>query len=320
MQTGVAARVIRNTGHLIASGVLVQLLGFVSVFYLARILGPADFGLIAFAGTVVTYFWLLADLGVPLSGTQEIARDPARIAAGYVTDVISLRLLLAFVSLALLLLFVIIIPRQADVKILVLLFGITLFPTAALIDWFFQGIEEMNYTALARALSKIIYVVLLFAFVHNSAGLLRIPIFQAVGGTVSTIILFAVYARRFGIAPLSFKFGKWKSILSRALPLGISMVMIQVMYSIDTVLLGFLRTDAEIGYYNAAYRIILFVISVGAVYFDAIFPLASNYFEKSVDSLRVLQRYTTRMIVSVACPMAFGGVVLAEPIMRLFYG
>jgi O-antigen/teichoic acid export membrane protein len=96
--------------------------------------------------------------------------------------------------------------------------------------------------------------------------------------------------------------------------------MIQVMYSIDTVLLGFLRTDAEVGYYNAAYKIILFVISVGAVYFDAIFPLASNYFERSLDSLKTLQRHTAKLMVSVACPMALGGLVLAGPIMRFFYG
>src|SRR4029077_13323505 len=103
MQREVAARVIRNTGHLVASGVAVQLLGFVSIFYLARILGPADFGLVTFAGAVVAYFGLLTDLGVPLSGTQQIARDRTKIAEGYVIDVLGLRLLLAFISLTLLL-------------------------------------------------------------------------------------------------------------------------------------------------------------------------------------------------------------------------
>ena len=49
---------------------------------------------------------------------------------------------------------------------------------------------------------------------------------------------------------------------------------------------------------NAAYKIILFVISMGALYFDAIFPLASNYFQTSIESLKTLQRYTARMIVS----------------------
>jgi len=320
MQREVAARVIRNTGHLVASGVAVQLLGFVSIFYLARILGPADFGLVTFAGAVVAYFGLLTDLGVPLSGTQQIARDRTKIAEGYVTDVLGLRLLLAFISLTLLLLLVLVIPRTRDVKILLLLFGITLLPGAAIIDWVFQGLEEMHYTALSRTLSKIIYVALLFALVRNSDGLLRIPVLQTVAGMISALILLAVYIRRFGVGPLSFKFASWRRIFHHALPLGISMVMIQVMYSIDTVLLGFLRTDAEVGYYNAAYKIILFVISVGAVYFDAIFPLASNYYEQSLESLKRLQRHTAKLIISLACPMALGGVVLGGPIMRLFYG
>ena len=268
---------------------------------------------------VVAYFGLLTDLGVPLSGTQQIARDRTKIAEGYVTDVLGLRLLLAFISLTLLLLLVLVIPRTRDVKILLLLFGITLLPGAAIIDWVFQGLEEMHYTALSRTLD-LIYVALLFALVRNSDGLLRIPVLQTVAGTISALILLAVYIRRFGVGPLSFKFASWKRIFHHALPLGISMVMIQVMYSIDTVLLGFLRTDAEVGYYNAAYKIILFVISVGAVYFDAIFPLASNYYEQSLESLKRLQRHTANFVVSLACPMALGGVVLGGPIMRLFYG
>src|SRR5438477_1840454 len=133
METGVAARVIKNTGHLIASGVVVQLLGFVSIFYLARILGPADFGLVAFASAIVTYFGLLADLGVPLSGTQQIARNRTKIEEGYVLDVCALRLVLAFISMVLLFLLALVIPKSTDVKVLLLLFGITLFPSAALI-------------------------------------------------------------------------------------------------------------------------------------------------------------------------------------------
>lgn len=112
----------------------------------------------------------------------------------------------------------------------------------------------------------------------------------------------------------------WRNLLRQALPIGISLIMIRIIYNIDTVMLGFMRSDVEIGYYNAAYKIILPLIMVGVVYLDAIFPVLSNYYKTSLDSFTKLQNYTTKLMVAVALPLTMGGTILAKPIMNLVYG
>jgi O-antigen/teichoic acid export membrane protein len=111
-----------------------------------------------------------------------------------------------------------------------------------------------------------------------------------------------------------------RMIVKQSLPLGISMGLIQVIYYLDTILLGFMRSDAEVGMYNAAYKIVLFVIMAGAFYFDAIFPVIAQYYKTSLGAIQKLLSYSARLVAILAIPMGIGGALLARPILHLFYG
>ena len=93
-----------------------------------------------------------------------------------------------------------------------------------------------------------------------------------------------------------------------------------MLYSGDTVILGFLSTTNEVGLYNAAYKIILFIITLGATYFDAIFPVASRYYQESLPSLDRLLSATIKLGVCLGVPMVILGFMSAKTIILLFYG
>jgi len=314
-----AQRIIKNTASLLFLGIISQLIGFAAVIYLARVLGPGGFGKINFAIAIITYFTLIANMGLPLLGTREIAREKDKI-KDYIGNILILRLCLALLGFCLLLLLAFFLNKPLEIKYLIIFYGFGFIPSALLLDWAFQGVEKMEYIGLGNILATAIYVVLVLSFVKSPEQILLIPCFQVAGSLLAAAILFSIFAKNFGKPVFKIDLVFWKSLIRQSLPIGFSLIMAQIFYNIDTVMLGFMRSDEEVGYYNAAYKIIMLFIFVIGVYHDAIFPVISNYYKTSLDSLRKLLSVTQELMVAVAVPLAVGGTILARPIINLLYG
>jgi O-antigen/teichoic acid export membrane protein len=312
-------RIAKNASSLLISGVVAQVLGFFAVVYLARVLGPSDFGKITFATAIITYFTMATHLGLPILGIREIARDTSRI-NDYFANIIAVRLCLAALGYALLVLLVFLLHKPLALKKLLLLYGIGLFFSALTIDWIFQGTERMEYIGIGRILSAAVYSGLVFLLVRGREQLFFVPYSQVAGMSIAVLVLLGAFIRHFGKPRFELHPPRCRNILRQSMPVGIAIIMIQVIYNVDTVMLGFMRSDAEIGYYNAAYKIILPLIMVGSIYFDAVFPVISNYFETSRESLQRLQSFNAKLVTIVVFPLSIGGTFLAQPIMNLVYG
>ena len=314
-----AQRIAKNAVSLLFSGIISQLIGFAAVIYLARVLGPGNFGKITFVIAIVAYFSLIANMGLPLLGTREIAkgRDKTR---DYVGNILTLRLCLALLGFGLLLLLALFLNKSIEIKYLILLYGLGLIPSALLLDWVFQGIEKMEYIGLGKTLSIAIYVILVLSFVKSPEQLLLIPCFQVAGSLLAALILFCLSVKTLGKLTFKVDLMLWKNLLRQSLPIGFSLAIAQLFFTIDTVMLGFMRNDEEVGYYNAAYKIIMLFIMAVMAYHDAIFPVISHFHKTSLDSLIKLISGTERLMIAIAMPLAVGGFILARPIIELLYG
>jgi O-antigen/teichoic acid export membrane protein len=178
----------------------------------------------------------------------------------------------------------------------------------------------MEFIGIGRFLTGALFLFLVFFFVSNDRQLARVPVFQAAGGFLSASVLLSVYVSKYGIFRFKIRWDRCKSLLWQALPLGASILLIQVIYSIDTVMLGFLRNEAEVGYYNAAYKIILAMILVGAVYFDAVFPIISRHYESSRDDLRALQSFNAKLMATAVFPVVLFSFYLGRTLICWVFG
>ena len=316
---GTIRRVVRNFLSVSFAEVILRGITFLVIVYLARILAPANFGKIGFAQAVVAYFMLPVNLGLTILGVREVARDKGSIDK-YASNIVTLRLTLALFSFGSLLAFIIFIPQSDEVKYLILAYGLTLFSSALLTEWLFQGIEKMQFMGIARVLDKLLYGVLIFLLVRSSNELLLIPYLWLAGSLVGTGFLIFVFVRRFGKLRLRFNFSFWKSLMRRALPMGAATIMIQIYYNFDVVMLGFIKGDKVVGWYNASYKLILLFWGFIPIFVNAVFPLMSRYYKESQEKLRTLISSATRLLSTVALPVGVGGTILARPIMGLLYG
>lgn len=112
--------------------------------YLARVLGVACIGKIAFATAIITYLQTLVDFGFNFTATRDVAkkRDDKDEVSRIYSSVLYCKILLLFVSLSILIVLCVIVPKIREEWVLffmtfMLLPGYIIFP-----EWLFQGLEK----------------------------------------------------------------------------------------------------------------------------------------------------------------------------------
>ncbi len=315
----IQSRAFKNFVSLLVGQVISRIFTFFVVIYLARVLGAANFGKIGFAQTILAYFGVIANLGTMTIGTREIAQNRERINE-YVNTITSLRLMLATLSFLSLLIFVALIPKPTEIRHLIILYGLSLFPFSLLLEWLFQGIETMEFISLSRILSQFFYFALVFLLVKNAGQLQVVPVSWLIGNLIACGFLLYIFNKRSNKIKLEIDFLFWKKFLKHAIPIGISLILVQIYHGFDIIMLGFLKGDKAVGVYNAPWKLFSLAMQGGGLVTVVAFPMLSSYYRGNQDDFRnVWNRYRNISFFFGAMGLIVG-TFFAEPIILFLYG
>ena len=314
-----ARRIFKNFLSLSTAEVLSRFVGFITIAYLARVLGAGAFGKISFVEAILSYFLIITNLGLNWVGTREVARHKEN-KDQIINTILILKFTLFFIAFVFLLIFIFFIRKPSDIKLLLFLYGLTLLPASLLIDWAFNGLEKMEYTAATNVIAKSIFMVLVFLIIKSASQIFIIPIIKLITDILIVVNLILIFNKVFGKIKFSFNKKVAINLLKMALPLGFSLYMIRIYYNFDTIMLGFMKDNETVGYYNAAYKIILVLIAFASAFYSAIFPVISNYYKSSIEKLKNFQTKITKILISVAIPLGVGTTLLASRIINFVYG
>lgn len=318
-ESSTGKRIVKNFLSLTIATIVSRLIGFVIVAYLARTLSTAGFGQISFAQVIVGYSVLLTDFGLKTLGIREVSRHKEEIKK-YVSNILTLRIILAITSFFLLLAFIKLINRSTDHGILIALFGLSLFPSVLLLDWVFQGIERMEFVGIANIIQSMTYGGLVLLLVKKPSDILGVPSLFFLASSIVVVFVTYSFVRKYGRFSLSFEVRVWKELFSKSLPLGFSLIIIAIYQSIDVVMLGFMKGDETVGWYSAASRIIQAILPLAGLFAQTVFPVVSRFYRESQEKLSLVLNISVKFLILVAIPLGIGGTILAGPIMDLIYG
>lgn len=291
--------------------------------YLARVLGVVHFGVLEFAGSLLTWFLLAGDGGLEMWAIREAART--QDLRSLVARVLPLRALLAGISFAVLAgvaPFLHVEPAELVpmLRQVLLLFGLSVFAQAVTLKWVFLGQERMNRVVRGLVLGQIVFAVATFALVRDSEGLLWAALIRVASDLVMAAWFAAVFVRDHGGLRISFAAGDTGAILRPALTLGAAQALALLNYNFDAVLLGFLHGVRDVGFYNAAYRPVTVALAVPLTYFQGLFPALARTWTEGPERLRELAARSLRLCAIVAVPLGVGGTLLAESVIALLFG
>lgn len=259
-------------GEFLAKG-----LTFAAFVYLGRILGPERYGGLEFVLAAMVFFTLPVDFGLGTYGTCELARDRGR-AARLLREVAAARLSLAIVSFVALLGVVAVLPQAADVKLLLVVYGLTLFAEPALVQWYFQAHDCMHWVAVATLTRKGLFSGLVLLLVRADTPLVVIGACEGVAVLATVAVCLTVLTRRSGRRP------PWPwaapgvlvAHFRKAMPIGLSELAWACQWYSATILLGLLVGGEALGWFGAAHRLVIALHTFVWLYFFNLLPSLSR--------------------------------------------
>lgn len=246
--------------------------------YISRVLQAAGNGKVNFALSVINYFAMFASLGIPMYGIKACAvvRDNKEKLSKTVHELFIINFITSILSFLVLIIMIILIPQFHRYSELLLIDSIAIWLNLVGIEWMFKALEEYVYITNKSIGFKIIGIILMFIFVHNKSDYSIYAIISLISGSGS-MLLNLVYAKKF----ISFKKYERYNLLPHIKPI-FSFFLLSASWTIytnlDSVMLGFISGDAEVGYYTAAVKLKGILISTISALGTVLLPRLTNYY------------------------------------------
>jgi O-antigen/teichoic acid export membrane protein len=313
--------IFKNTFWLVVAEVVQKGVVFLIVVWLARHFGPVIYGQWAFALSFVMIFSVLADFGFSTLTIREIACDKSQ-ASQYIDNTLVMKLILGLITLGLIVAVTQFLGKEVVVVKLIYFLGIyTVLNTFAT---FFQSIfranEKMQYETICRGIQSVSLLGLVIFFILKGGSILTISYAYLGAALVSTIISLGAIWRYFSKFFLKIDVSICKEILNKAWPFALSIVAVSIYYRIDTIILGIFKENEAVGYYNAAYNIILLIIVGIGLLVTAIFPTLSKLYRNSIEKFKSNINIFFKVIFFSSFPLIVIVFFLSKPIINIVYG
>ncbi|MDO4798368.1 MAG: oligosaccharide flippase family protein [Coriobacteriales bacterium] len=305
---------------------------FLTVFYAARVLQPEAMGSVAFAAAVVSYFSLLAKLGTPLYGMRSVAAARGGGGLARLTgELFWLGVLLALGAAALLACSVWVVPRLAESWPLYAVLGVGLVLDGLSCDWLYKGLERYRFLLVRDLAVRLIVFALLLALVHDAGELLWYAALSALSTAGCAVVGLAFVSRTLraegalaagGRAGwLACGRGGLRKHLRPTLTFFLMSCATLIYANLDVVMLGFMGTPAEVGYYQVAAKAKVGLVAVSGIVWNAALPQATMLWERgSRDEFQRLASHTMGIVCAVQAVVTVACLALAESAMILAAG
>lgn len=229
---------------------------FISFVYCSRILGSDGFGAYSFGQSVVSYFVLLAALGIPNYAIREGSsqREDKRRLERFVNEVFTISLITTIIAYFLLLVATLYIEKFYDYKWIIAILSIQIALNTLGTDWINSIYEDYLYLAVRCIIIQIISLVCIFVFVNTSNDLYKyafITMLSNAGGNILNIF----YLKKHGVSPKPVFRNNIKKHLLPIIILFCNSLAVVVYLNSDITMLGFYKSDNEVGLYSVSSKI-----------------------------------------------------------------
>lgn len=300
--------------------IISTVLALVGIGFITRYLGKDGFGDYS---TVLAYFFFFgafADLGLYAISTREISR-PHSDEEEILGNVFSIRIVSSVLMFAASFLFAFFLPYPPAVKIGIVLSALSyIFSSGySVLIGLFQKRLAMDKVAIGELIGKIFQVAAIILVVKLDWG------FMAIIGTllfnmiVSFLIVF-LWSRRYIKFWPAFDFAVWKKFLRESYPVGISAIIVFAYFKLDTILLSILKTSADVGIYNAAYKVLENISFFPAMFVGLVMPIMSRYIFHERKKFELVADKTFKVFLVLTTPLLIGTLYLADGVIRLIGG
>lgn len=306
---------------------VLTILSFVTFPWVCRALEDTVLGAYSWALTFVSYFLILAKIGIPNFAVRECVkvRDDKEKLSNKVQALFILQGLATVGSFIIMAILVFAVPELhstnvSNMSALIFILSLNFLTGAFSFEWVFIALEKQFYMAVRSIVVLTISAMLIIIFVTNP-GDVYIYAFISIGVTVISSILNCIYVTRF----VSFRKTMPYEFKQYAKPLFVlfTLTLTLTLYNqTDTFILGFIdKGKAQVGAYSVGIKGIDIIIGILSNLGTVFIPRSAYYYSKEDKRFfKNLTKYSMNICFFIVIPAIVSMIILAKPICSLISG
>lgn len=311
----------RNTSWLFGEKILRMVVGLFVGIWVARYLGPEQFGLFSYAQSFVGLFTVFITLGLDAIVVKELLNknDDNNILMGTTFFLKFIGFIIMF--------FIIMIAVQftnnenlANILIYIVAFSVV-FQSFNVIDFYFQSKVLSKYVVFSNSISLFISSIIKILLILNEAPLIAFAIVMTIDTFILALGLIYFYKKQ-GLEFKSWRFSsaKAKYLLKQSWPMILSGIAISLYMKIDQIMIANILDNESVGYYAVAVKFSELWLFITVAITNSLFPAIIN--AKKTSEALYLQRIENlyRLLVSISLAISVFIYLFAEYIVLYTFG
>jgi O-antigen/teichoic acid export membrane protein len=311
-------RLASNLAILGVAEITCRAMSVLATLALAKRLGPPGLGRIMFAFNIVFWLVLVVRDCFETIATREIARHPG-ITRTLVNHVLAAKLALAVLLYGALVGVGLATYSDPVDRWILALYGVLLLTTALGLDFVFRGKETVGLVAVSLGLRTLVYCAGVWFTVPDASRIAFVPLWLAVGEFTGIALVWAAYAREFGFPRPAFGLRSLVVLFKRGQSVCLIHLCQAVIVSVDLAVVGVMSPWGTVGHYAAPQTIIAAATAFGVILQQVVLPSLSRSGHASERAGRGILEFAVGALLAAFLPIAMGGTVLAEPLMRFLF-
>lgn len=293
----------------------------VTIPYISRILGAESYGKISFSSSVVNYFAILAGLSALTYGTREGARvrHDKEAFTRFASEVFSLNFFAVIVAYVILGIVVFYVESLSEYRDIILIQSLCIPLNWIGMDWVNTAYEDYAYITMRYILMQVLAIICMFIFVQDANDYIIYVIITTLASSGANIFNIMYIRKYVHIKPV-IRLSIFKHLKPMLILLGNS-IAVTIYVNSDTTILGFFKTNEEVGIYSIATKIYLIVKQLLNAMLIVFIPrLSALIVQNDEDRYKELLNRVVQVLISLLLPAVVGLMLLSDEIVILLAG
>jgi O-antigen/teichoic acid export membrane protein len=315
-------KILDNIGWLFFDKILRMGVGLLVGVWMARYLGPEQFGQLNYAIAFVSLFGAIAGLGLKDIVVRDIVRDPQSatmtLGTAFILQIFAglLAMLLVIVTIGLLK------PNDEFIQIMVIIISITLvFKATDAIKYWFEAHVQSRYVVWIENGVFVLMAMFRVAMILTEASLMVFVLLTLVETLVISIGMAWIYTVRSSLSGLfQASISRAKTLITNSWPLLLSAIAVTLYMRIDMVMLEEMSSRREVGIYAAAIRISEVWYFLPTIIISSVSPSIISCHGTDLDLYLQRLKGLYFIMVWLALGVSIPVVLFSDMIMNILFG
>lgn len=289
--------------------------------YITRILSPYGLGIYDFNKSIVSYFILIAGLGISQYAVREGSKKKNNLLEfqKFCNQIFTINIISTIVAYLLMAIMLVTLKQGNDSNLLIIIFSIQLIFNLLSVEWLFLISEDFKYITIRSFIIQLLSLILLFTFVKNQNDYFNYAIITVFSMGISSLFNIS-YSRKFVKLRVTSDIESLKSHLKPVFILFFNNIASTIYLSSDVTIIGIISGNYYVGLYSTAVKIYTIVKQlINTVLMTTIPRLAFLNNEDKFEYEKLLVN-VFNMILLLIAPAIVGLIMLRRQVVLIIAG